>query len=116
MVGCSLIIANFMGMRHQSRKSEIEIVKLIGANQNFVFSPFLWEGIIEGLIGATLALFILFIAKCLLSALITVQWATILGMRELLYLSSGQFLMMFIAGITMAFVGSFTVFVRFSGK
>jgi cell division transport system permease protein len=113
MVGCSLIIANFMGMRHQSRKAEIEIVKLIGASQPFILGPFLWEALIEGILGVTLALMALFAVKVLLSALISVQWATILGMREFMYLSPQQFFMLILMGIAMAFMGSFTVFMRF---
>src|SRR5262249_52461147 len=52
LFSCSFIIANFMGMRHQSRKYEIDIIRLMGAHRGFVFGPFLWEGIIEGTLGA----------------------------------------------------------------
>jgi cell division transport system permease protein len=116
IVGCSLIIANFMGMRHQSRKNEIEIVRLIGGSQHFVFSPFLWEGILEGLMGAAASLVLLFVFKTMLSAFISIQWATILGMKEIQYLSVQQLLMMILMGCLMAFIGSFTVFMRFKGN
>lgn len=113
LIGCSFIIANFMGMRHQSRKNEIDIVRLIGANRNFILTPFLWEGLIEGLLGSGLAIVVLWLMKGLLSALITVHWTTLLGIREWLFLSPLQFAGILCVGIAMAFGGSITVFLRF---
>lgn len=113
LVGCSFIIANFMGMRHQSRKNEIDIVRLIGANRNFVLLPFLWEGLIEGLLGSLLALIGLSVLRGLLSALITVHWSTLLGVREWLFLSPWQVMAVIAMGVAMAFGGSITVFFRF---
>ena len=113
LVGCSFIIANFMGMRHQSRKNEIDIVRLIGAHRNFILTPFLWEGLIEGLLGASLALVILYILKGVLTAVVTVHWTTLLGIREWLYLSPAQMMGVVAMGIAMAFCGSVTVFLRF---
>jgi cell division transport system permease protein len=113
IVGCGFIIANFMGMRHQSRRSEIDIVRLHGAHRNFVMSPFLWEGAIEGISGSLIALAFVYLLKVLLGAFLTVQWASLLGIRELLYLSAGQTLAILGIGIAMAFFGSITVFLRF---
>jgi len=113
LVGCSFIIANFMGMRHQSRKSEIDIIRLIGGHRNFILTPFMWEAVIEGAIGAVLALGILFIMKGMLSTVMSVHWANLLGIREWLYLSVPQVFGVIIMGVTMAFAGSFTVFLRF---
>jgi cell division transport system permease protein len=113
LVGCSFIIANFMGMRHQSRKNEIDIVRLIGAHQNFILGPFLWEGLIEGLIGASFALSLLYVIKMSLATLISVQWSSLLGVHEWLYLSFSQLLALIGVGIAMAFCGGFTVFLRF---
>jgi cell division transport system permease protein len=45
VVGSSFIIANFMGLRHQARRDEIEIVRLMGAHPGFVLTPFLLEGV-----------------------------------------------------------------------
>ena len=113
LVGCTFIIANFMGMRHQSRKSEIDIVRLIGAHQNFVLGPFLWEGLIEGVIGSTIALSLLYFLKLSLATLISVQWSSLLGVQEWLYLSPAQLLATIGVGVLMAFCGGFTVFMRF---
>jgi len=113
LVGCSFVIANFMGMRHQSRKTEIDIIRLIGANRNFILTPFLWEGLIEGLIGSFFALVLLFLGRGMFTTLMSVHWTNLLGVREWLFLSFGQIVMLFAMGVAMAFAGSFTVFLRF---
>lgn len=113
LFGCGFMIANFMGMRHQSRKNEIEIVNLMGAHRNFILTPFLWEGLIEGVVGSCLALGILYLVKFLLSTLVLVSWSSMLGVKELLYLSLPQFLTLVCVGVATALVGGITVFLRF---
>ncbi len=49
------LIANTIRMAIYSRREEIGIMKLVGAGNWFVRIPFLLEGMIEGLVGAVLA-------------------------------------------------------------
>ncbi len=49
------LIANTIRMAIYSRREEIGIMKLVGAGNWFVRVPFLLEGMIEGLVGAVLA-------------------------------------------------------------
>ena len=51
----SLIIFNTIRMAIFSRKEEIQMMKLIGADQSFIRGPFLVEAIIYGLIAAIIA-------------------------------------------------------------
>ncbi len=113
IVGCSFMIANFMGMRHQSRRQEIEIVNLIGAHRNFILTPFIWEGVIEGLVGSGIALALLFVGKTVLTGFISTQWNKLLGIDTWLFLSVGQFCLVAMIGVAMALFGGFTVFMRF---
>ncbi len=50
-----LVILMVIGFKIRLRRKEIEIMKLIGASTWFIRSPFIFEGIIYGIIGATLA-------------------------------------------------------------
>ena len=50
------IIANTVNLTLFNRREEIAIMKMVGANNSFVRSPFVIEGIILGVIGALLAL------------------------------------------------------------
>lgn len=114
VVGCGFIIANFMGMRHQARKEEMEIVQLIGAETSFVLAPFLWEGIIEGVLGAGAAMALLLSAKWILGDLIASHWGSVFGVSSWMFLSVGQVLLLLFVGITMALLGSIAVFLRTS--
>ena len=39
LVGCAFITANFMGIRHQARREEIDVIRLIGGTRRFVLGP-----------------------------------------------------------------------------
>lgn len=51
-----VIIGNTIRLDIQNRREEIEVTKLIGANNAFVRRPFLWSGFWYGLFGGLLAL------------------------------------------------------------
>lgn len=55
-----LIVANTIRLAVYSRRDELEILSLVGASRPFVSTPFLLEGILQGGIGGTLALLLLF--------------------------------------------------------
>jgi len=114
VIGCGFIIANFMGMRHQARKEEMEIVQLIGAETSFVLAPFLWEGIIEGILGAGFSITLLLAVKWLMGDFLANNWGSVLGVSSWMFLSVGQCLLLLFVGITMALVGSIAVFLRTS--
>jgi cell division transport system permease protein len=41
-----------------ARRKEIEVMKLVGASDSFVRTPFVLEGLVQGLVGAALAAFL----------------------------------------------------------
>ncbi len=43
------------------RQAELELLKLVGATNNYIRTPFLIEGVLQGLIGSSLGLFSLFL-------------------------------------------------------
>lgn len=53
------IVVNTIQLTVYARRKEIEIMKLVGATDSFVRWPFLLEGVILGLLGAGLAVFLL---------------------------------------------------------
>jgi cell division transport system permease protein len=58
-LGLILIISNTIRLSIYSRQDEIELMLLIGATPRFVKIPFLLEGMIQGLAGSVLALFLI---------------------------------------------------------
>jgi cell division transport system permease protein len=52
-----VLIANTIRLAIYARRDEVSIMKLVGASNWFVRVPFLLEGLIEGVVGAALAVF-----------------------------------------------------------
>jgi cell division transport system permease protein len=63
LIASAILIANTVRMGLFARRREIGIMKLVGATNWRIRVPFLIEGVIEGLLGATLAVAVLFTAK-----------------------------------------------------
>ena len=68
-----LLIIIIIGMKIQSKKEEIEILKLIGATGSFIRKPFMIEGIFYGVVGAFIA-WVLTYVLLLYSTPILVTW------------------------------------------
>jgi cell division transport system permease protein len=52
MIGVSFLVSNTLRMVIHSRYEEIQILKLVGATNQFIVSPFLYTGAFYGLLGA----------------------------------------------------------------
>lgn len=55
------IISNVIKLNVFSRRNEIEILKLVGGTNMFIRIPFLFEGIVLGILGGLLSLILLFV-------------------------------------------------------
>ena len=62
-VAAVALIANTIHMAIYARREEIEIMRLVGASNWFVRTPFLIEGALEGLIGGALAVTFILVAQ-----------------------------------------------------
>jgi cell division transport system permease protein len=55
LISSVLLISNAIRLSIFARRKEIEVMKLVGASDSFVRTPFVFEGLAQGLIGAGLA-------------------------------------------------------------
>jgi cell division transport system permease protein len=55
LVASVLLISNVIRLSIFARRKEIEVMKLVGASDTFVRTPFVLEGLVQGLAGAALA-------------------------------------------------------------
>lgn len=61
-VAVLLVISNTIRLAVQNRRQEIEVLKLIGATNGFICRPFVYSGVLYGLVGALVALLTLDLA------------------------------------------------------
>jgi cell division transport system permease protein len=63
LAASTILVANTIRLSIFSRRREIEVMKLVGATNWFVRGPFMLEGLLVGLVGSLLAVFLLFLSK-----------------------------------------------------
>lgn len=77
-------VANTIRLVLYSRRHEIEIMRLVGAEDQFIKAPFYIEGIIQGALGGTIGLIALFVAFLFISSSVQpVSGADLLQIRFL---------------------------------
>ncbi|ABK46092.1 cell division protein FtsX [Magnetococcus marinus MC-1] len=59
LTAVAFIISNTLKLTIVARKDEIEVMRFIGATDGFIKAPFVYEGIIQGILGAVGALLLL---------------------------------------------------------
>lgn len=73
------VVGSTMRLLLQRRKIEVEVLRLVGATDNFVRRPFVFEGATQGALGATLAIGILGVLFLIVKDRFDQQLANLLG-------------------------------------
>jgi cell division transport system permease protein len=98
------IITNTIKLTIYSRKDEIEILKLVGATNRFVKLPFLIEGSIQGFLGGSVALTILFLVYMIVEANVDLRMG--FASLDIIFIPIPLMLVLLLMGIVAGLVGS----------
>jgi cell division transport system permease protein len=79
------IVANTIRLVIYSRQQEVDIMRLVGASEGFIKTPFYIEGLIQGFAGAAIGLGMLFAVFSLLAA--EAEQSAVAGLFEIRFLS-----------------------------
>jgi cell division transport system permease protein len=101
-----LIVANTIRLAIYARQDELEILQLVGAGRAFVATPYLLEGVIEGVVGGLLALGVLGLGFRAVRALLGGGLELLLGYVEPAFFGPLGALTLVAAGASLGLVGS----------
>jgi cell division transport system permease protein len=104
-VAAALTVANVVRLALHARRDELTIMRLVGAPQSYVRGPFIMEGILQGGLGALLALVILFLTFEALRARFAVSFASILDLSSVHFLPFELSVLLVVGGMAVGCVG-----------
>lgn len=112
------VVTTTLNLIAVARRNELEIMQLVGATKVWIFLPFIFQGIIFGLVGSGLALGLIATLRTVLANLFFVQTDFLKFLTEGLKLSIVQLrllpVIIFTLGISIGTIGSFFAIRRFS--
>jgi len=107
------IISNIVKLNVFARKDEIEILRLTGATNTFIRTPFLLEGVILGVLGGILSLILLFLLIRIFPLYLGASMGVFRDFIRFRSLSFSQCLSLILAGGFIGFLGSLSSLARF---
>ncbi len=108
-VAAALTVANVVRLAAYARRDEIEIMQLVGAPFAFVRGPFVVEGIIQGGLGALVAVATLWGIFLAARAWFGQGAADALGLTTIAFLPAGLWLLLVGGGMLLGCVGGYIV-------
>lgn len=107
VLGAALTIANVVRLALYARRDEIAIMQLIGAPSAYVRGPFVMEGLLQGGLGATLALALLALVFSLVRSRYLDTLSSALNLSTIGFLSPGLSLLLVGGGMAVGCLGGF---------
>jgi cell division transport system permease protein len=88
-----------------ARRDELEIMQLVGAPQAYIRGPFVMEGVIQGGMGAALAVVALGVAFAALQSRYLSTFAAAINVSSVQFLSIGVCVGLVVGGMAVGFLG-----------
>ncbi len=106
-LAAALTVANVVRLALYSRRDEIEIMQLVGAPRTYIRGPFVMEGVLQGGIGAALALAGLGLAFLALRARYLAPFASAINLSSVRFLSVELCILVVVGGMAVGCLGGF---------
>ena len=106
-LAAAFTISNVIRLNVYSRRDEIEIMRLVGATNNFIRGPFLAEGIMQGLIGAVFSITALYVTYRCFIFYAAKNYNVILGFFTSTFISFPHIILIIASGVAIGLTGSF---------
>ena len=104
-LAAALTVASVVRLALQARRDEIEIMQLVGAPTSYVRGPFVMEGVIQGGVGALVALVLLAAAFFALRSVYLVPLAAAMNMSSIAFLPAELAILLVVGGMAVGCVG-----------
>jgi cell division transport system permease protein len=104
-IAAALTVANVVRLALYARRDELDIMNLVGAPQAYVRGPFVMEGVLQGGIGALVALLALAAAFFALRARYLVPLASALNVSSIHFLPVQLCLLLVVGGMAVGCLG-----------
>ena len=109
-ISAIFLVSNTIRLTIYAKRKSVQTMKLVGAPRWFVRAPFLIEGIIQGLIGGTIASGIIYYLLTFAAGLISTELSQIIQVDSIFYL------IVIAAGMFLGFFGSAISVRKFIGE
>ena len=104
-IAAALTVANVVRLALYARRAEVDIMRLVGAPQVYVRGPFVMEGVLQGGIGATLALVALAAGFFALRARYLAPLASSINLSSVQFLPVAPCVLLVVGGMVVGCLG-----------
>jgi cell division transport system permease protein len=109
VVASALTVANVVRLAALARGAEIEIMQLVGAPFAYIRGPFIAEGLIQGGMGAVLAVVLLLGTFAAIRARFGAVMADAVGLTGMAFVPTQLLLLLVVGGMALGCLGGFVV-------
>jgi cell division transport system permease protein len=113
-LAAALTVANVVRLALFARRDEIDIMELVGAPSIFIRGPFVMEGVLQGGLGALIALAVLAVAFVAVKARYLAPLASALNVSGVHFLSPGLVVSLVAGGMAVGCIGGLVAAGRFT--
>jgi cell division transport system permease protein len=108
-VASALTVANVVRLTAMARRNEIEIMQLVGAPFAYIRGPFIAEGLLQGGVGALVAIVFLLATFAAIRARFGALMADAVGLTGVAFVPTEILLLLVVGGMALGCIGGFVV-------